>query len=145
MRKGATGQRAKEGRAFWRPFLKPRRWKGILAGEENILWGAFLGRRPYFPVMLTIRITGIKLQTARRLLGWSLQELATRSGVNWLTIKKYESAGDYLPPASVGALDRLVSALESAGVQFDVEGAHLDRAATMKAQVAKEMDRGAAA
>jgi len=34
--------------------------------------------------MLTIRITGIKLQTARRLLGWSLQELATRSGVNWL-------------------------------------------------------------
>jgi len=95
--------------------------------------------------MLTIRITGIKLQTARRLLGWSLQELATRSGVNWLTIKKYESAGDYLPPASVGALDRLVSALESAGVQFDVEGVHLDRAATMKAQVAKEIDRGAAA
>ena len=70
--------------------------------------------------MLTIRITGIKLQTARRLLGWSLQELATLSGVNWLTIKKYESAGDYLPPASVGALDRLVSALENAGVQFDV-------------------------
>src|SRR6516164_2355405 len=92
--------------------------------------------------MLTIRITGIKLQTARRLLGWSLQELATRSGVNWLTIKKYESAGDYLPPASVGALDRLVSALESAGVQFDVEGAHLDRAATMKAQVAKEINQG---
>jgi transcriptional regulator with XRE-family HTH domain len=95
--------------------------------------------------MLTIRITGIKLQTARRLLGWSLQELATRSGVNRLTIKKYESAGDYLPPASVGALDRLVSALENAGVQFDVEGTHLDRAATMKAQVAKEIDRGAAA
>src|SRR5262245_34031898 len=86
--------------------------------------------------MLTIRITGIKLQTARRLLGWSLQELATRSGVNWLTIKKYESAGDYLPSASVGALDRLVSALENAGVQFDVDGARLDRAATMKAQVA---------
>src|SRR5262249_19307820 len=84
--------------------------------------------------MLTIRITGIKLQTARRLLGWSLQELATRSGVNWLTIKKYESAGDYLPPASVGALDRLVSALENAGVQFDAEGAHLGRAATMQAQ-----------
>ena len=63
----------------------------------------------------------------------------------WLTIKKYESAGDYLPPASVGALDRLGSALENAGVQFDVEGAHLDRAATMKAQVAKDIDRGAAA
>ena len=95
--------------------------------------------------MLTIRITGIKLQTARRLLGWSLPELATRSGVNWLTIKKYESAGDYLPPASVGALDRLVSALENAGVQFDVEGAHLDRDATIKAQVAEEIDQGAAA
>jgi transcriptional regulator with XRE-family HTH domain len=95
--------------------------------------------------MLLIRLTATKLKTGRRLLGWSLQELATRSGVNWLTIKKYESAGDYLPPASVGALDRLVSALENAGVQFDVEGAHLDRAATMKAQVVKEIDRGAAA
>ena len=105
----------------------------------------FLDGDRIFQSMLTIRITGIKLQTARRLLGWSLQELATRSGVNWLTIRKYESAGDYLPPASVGALDRLVSALENAGVQFDVEGAHIDRAATMKAQVAKEIDRGAAA
>jgi predicted transcriptional regulator len=45
--------------------------------------------------MLTIRITGVNLQTARRLLGWSLQEMASRSGVNWLTIKKYEGAGDY--------------------------------------------------
>ena len=49
------------------------------------------------------------------------------------------------PPASVGALDRLVSALENAGVQFDVEGAHLDRDATIKAQVAEEIDQGAAA
>ena len=34
--------------------------------------------------MLLIRLTGTKLKTGRRLLGWSLQELATRSGVNWL-------------------------------------------------------------
>src|SRR5262249_29856874 len=33
MRKRATGQRAKEGRAFWLPFLKPRRWKGILGAS----------------------------------------------------------------------------------------------------------------
>ena len=95
--------------------------------------------------MLTIRVSGTCLKTARRLLGWSLQESAARSGVNWLTIRKYEGAGDYLPPASVGALNRLVDALEHAGVRFDANGPHLDRTATMKAQVAKEIDRGAAA
>src|SRR5215471_18081289 len=83
-------------------------------------------RQPYFTVMLTIRITGDNLQAARRLLGWSLQKTATRSGVNWLTLRKYESAGDYHPPATVGALNRVVGALEDAGVRFDVDGAHLD-------------------
>jgi predicted transcriptional regulator len=88
--------------------------------------------------MLTIRVTGASLKTARQRLGWSLQQAAARSAVNWLTIKKYEAAGDYLPPASVGALNRLVEALEDAGVRFDADGAHLDRAATMKAQIANE-------
>jgi transcriptional regulator with XRE-family HTH domain len=88
--------------------------------------------------MLTIRVCGSSLKTARTRLGWSLQELAARSGVNWLTIKKYEGAGEYLPPATVGTLNRLVDALESAGVRFDADGAHLDRAATMKAQVVNE-------
>jgi len=77
--------------------------------------------------MLTIRVSGTCLKTARSLLGWSLQETAGRSGVNWLTIKKYESAGEYLPPASVGALNRLVDALEDAGARFDVDGVRLDR------------------
>jgi len=79
--------------------------------------------------MLTIRISGAGLKTARTLLGWSLQETASRSGVNWLTIKKYESAGDYHPPATVGALNRVVDALEGAGIRFDANGAHLDRPA----------------
>jgi transcriptional regulator with XRE-family HTH domain len=57
------------------------------------------------------------LKTARILLGWSLQEAASRSGVNWLTIRKYEGAGDYHPPASVEALNRLVDALEGAGIE----------------------------
>src|SRR5262245_58424661 len=85
-------------------------------------------RQPYFTVMLTIRITGDNLQAARRLLGWSLQKTATRSGVNWLTLRKYESAGDYYPPATVGALNRVVDALEGAGIRFDANGARLDRA-----------------
>ena len=85
-------------------------------------------RQPYFTVMLTIRITGDNLQAARRLLGWSLQKTATRSGVNWLTLRKYESAGDYHPPATVGALNRVVDALEDAGVRFDADGAHLEHA-----------------
>ena len=92
--------------------------------------------------MLTIRVSGTCLKTARSLLGWSLQETAGRSGVNWLTIKKYESAGDYLPPASVGALNRLVDALEDAGVRFDVDGAHLDRTAPASTVIHSE---GAAA
>jgi hypothetical protein len=91
--------------------------------------------------MLTIRVSGTCRKTARILLGWSLQEAAGRSGVNWLTIKKYESAGDYHPPASVGALNRLVDTLEGAGVRFDADGAHLDHAVTMKAQVSKDIDR----
>jgi transcriptional regulator with XRE-family HTH domain len=95
--------------------------------------------------MLLIRLSGSKLKNGRRLLGWSLQELSARSGVNWLTIRKYEGAGDYHPPASVGALNRLVDALEGAGVRFDADGPHLDRPAPVKAQVAKEIDRGAAA
>jgi len=57
----------------------------------------------------------------------ALQEAAGRSGVNWLTIKKYEGAGGYLPPASMGALNRLVDVLEDAGVRFDADGVHLDR------------------
>jgi transcriptional regulator with XRE-family HTH domain len=69
--------------------------------------------------MLTIRITGDNLQTARRLLGWSLQETASRSGANWLTLRKYEAAGDFHPSATVGALNRLVDALEDAGGRFD--------------------------
>jgi hypothetical protein len=83
--------------------------------------------------MLTIRITGIKLQSARRLLGWSLQELATRSSVNWLTIRKYESAGDYLPGASVAAMNRLIDALEAAGIEFRTDGVFLEKARPLNA------------
>ena len=79
--------------------------------------------------MLTIRVSGTCLKTARSHLGWSLQVAASRSGVNWLTIKKYESAGDYLPPASVGALNRLVQAYEDAGIRFDADGVRLQRPA----------------
>ena len=79
--------------------------------------------------MLAIRITGAKLKTARKLVGWSLQETAARSQVNWLTIKRYEGAGEYLPPGTVGALNRLVDTFEDAGVRFDADGAHLERAA----------------
>jgi predicted transcriptional regulator len=86
--------------------------------------------------MLTIRVTGASLKTARQRLGWSLQEAAARSAVNWLTIKKYEGAGEYLPPATVGTLNRLVDALEDAGVRFEADGAHLDRTApTIKSTV----------
>jgi ribosome-binding protein aMBF1 (putative translation factor) len=72
--------------------------------------------------MYTVRITGDQLRSARRLLDWSVQGLAARSSVNWLTIRKYESAGSYLPPASVAAMNRLVSSLEAAGIEFRGDG-----------------------
>jgi transcriptional regulator with XRE-family HTH domain len=93
--------------------------------------------------MLTIRVSGTRLKTARSLLGWSLQEAAARSAVNWLTIKKYEGAGEYLPPATVGTLNRLVDALEDAGVRFDADGVHLDR--TVPATKSTVLNDGAAA
>jgi hypothetical protein len=142
----------KKAARFWRPFLKPRRWKGILCIQPNPR-----GRGEHFIGCFSWTATVFSghahnsdhwhQASNRPPSAWLVAARARHPFGRelWLTIKKYESAGDYLPPASVGALDRLVSALEKAGVQFDVEGAHIDRAATMKAQVAKEIDRGAAA
>jgi transcriptional regulator with XRE-family HTH domain len=79
-------------------------------------------------VMLVIRVTGNKLQFARRLLGWSRQELARRSTVNWRTLRAYESSGDHPPPATVAALTRLIDALEAAGIEFRGDGVFLERA-----------------
>lgn len=83
--------------------------------------------------MLTICVAGADLVDARSKLGWSRYELARRSGVNWRTVKSYETAGD-IAPASVGTLTRLVDALEHAGVRFDVDGARLDRAAPTRCE-----------
>jgi hypothetical protein len=80
-------------------------------------------------VMLAIRIPGVRLKKARQLLGWSLQEAAVRSQVNWLTLRRYEAAGEYLPPGTIAAVNRLVEAYEDAGVRFDTDGTHLERAA----------------
>ncbi len=90
--------------------------------------------------MLTIRVTGAQLKAARCRLDWSLQELAARASVNWLTIRKYESAGDYLPPATVGALNRLADALEAAGIRFLDDGTvEIDRPSPpMRAVVNRE-------
>jgi predicted transcriptional regulator len=93
--------------------------------------------------MYTVRITGDQLRSARRALNWSVQQLAGRSSVNWLTIRKYESAGTYLPPASVAAMNRLVDSLEAAGVQFHGDGSIdlVDRPApTMKTVISREQE-----
>ena len=79
--------------------------------------------------MLVIRVTGNKLQYARRLLGWSRQELARRSTTNWRTLRAYESSGDYPPSGSIAALTRMVDALEGAGIEFrDDDTVYLNRA-----------------
>ena len=72
--------------------------------------------------MLTVRITGAQLRAARRALNWSVQELGRRSRTNWFTVRKYEAAGSYLPPASVAAMNRIVDAIEAAGIEFHSDG-----------------------
>jgi predicted transcriptional regulator len=96
--------------------------------------------------MLLHEVTGRQLRDARQVLGFSLAGLAARAGINRVCIRIYESFGDDMPNAHTHVLGRLTRALQDEGVEFLPDGSvRLDRALTMKAQVSKEMDRGAAA
>lgn len=58
---------------------------------------------------------------ARAGLGWTLDDLATESGVNRRTILNFENDG----PASASSLAKLREALEREGVVFIERGVHL--------------------
>ncbi|MBW6506721.1 MAG: helix-turn-helix domain-containing protein [Rhodobacteraceae bacterium] len=61
--------------------------------------------------------TGPQLRAARNALGWSIERLAEASGVSVRTIIRYEDT-DGCPATRGGNLARLVTTLESAGIEF---------------------------
>jgi predicted transcriptional regulator len=64
-----------------------------------------------------IRITGRHIRAARALLGWAQSELSKRSKVARGTIRRMEGF-DGPVSARTETLDRIVSVLEKAGVEF---------------------------
>ena len=62
-------------------------------------------------------ISGAQIRSARALLGISVEELSQLSSVSWATIQRFESAGG-VPTSRSGTLERVVVALESAGIRF---------------------------
>ena len=61
--------------------------------------------------------TGAQIRAARNALSWSIDRLAERSGISVRTIIRYEST-DGMPPTRAGNLQKVVVALESAGIEF---------------------------
>jgi transcriptional regulator with XRE-family HTH domain len=67
--------------------------------------------------MQAIEATSEQLRAARSAVGWSVREVAKRSGVGEATIKRYEAATG-VPKSRKGNLDAIKSAYESAGIEF---------------------------
>ena len=61
--------------------------------------------------------TADQLRAARAALGWQIELLANRSGVSVRTIIRYEDTKG-VPASRSGNLEKLVAALESAGIEF---------------------------
>jgi len=61
--------------------------------------------------------TGPQLRAARNGLGWSIEQLSLESGISMRTIIRYEDATG-VPATRSGNLERLIEALESAGIEF---------------------------
>ena len=62
-------------------------------------------------------IAGVQIRSARAAVGWSIEELAARSGVSARTIKRYEAL-DGIPPSRTSSLVDIKTALEAAGIEF---------------------------
>ena len=62
-------------------------------------------------------IAGVQIRSARAAVGWSIEELAARSGVSARTIKRYEAL-DGIPPSRTSSLVDIETALEAGGIEF---------------------------
>jgi transcriptional regulator with XRE-family HTH domain len=77
--------------------------------------------------MLITQITGDQIRAGRALAGLSQEILAVRSRLCRQTIHAYELSSDAVPAATVSALGRVITVLESAGVRFSPDGVALHR------------------
>lgn len=62
-------------------------------------------------------VTGEQIRAARGALNWSVQKLATRTGIGTATIVRYEMAKG-VPNSRKGNLEAIKLALEAAGIEF---------------------------
>ena len=62
-------------------------------------------------------ISGAQIRSARALLGISVEGLSRLSSVSYATVQRFENAGG-VPKSRSGTLERVVAALESAGIRF---------------------------
>jgi transcriptional regulator with XRE-family HTH domain len=59
----------------------------------------------------------MQIRAARAALGWSIDELAQKSGISARTIKRFE-AFNGVPPSRTSTLMNVQAALEGAGIEF---------------------------
>jgi transcriptional regulator with XRE-family HTH domain len=62
-------------------------------------------------------LLGVQIRAARAALGWSIEEMAEKSGVSGRTIKRFE-AHHGVPPSRSSTLQDIQYALEAAGIEF---------------------------
>jgi predicted transcriptional regulator len=62
-------------------------------------------------------ILGLQIRAGRAALGWSIEDLAEKSGVSSRTIKRFE-VFDGIPPSRSSTLFDVQAAFEAAGVEF---------------------------
>lgn len=61
-----------------------------------------------------MKVSGEQIRMARAALGWGVRDLAAKAGTTPNTISRIEGGGDAL----AGTLDKIETALETAGVTF---------------------------
>ena len=66
---------------------------------------------------MTNNATSSQLRAARNALGCSIERLSSMSGVSMRTIIRYEDF-DRVPPNRSGNLEKVIGALEAAGIEF---------------------------
>jgi transcriptional regulator with XRE-family HTH domain len=85
----------------------------------------------------------IQLRMARAAVGWGVRDLAKKAGVTANTVTRIENGAD----AKQSTMDRLQSALESAGVEFtdgDQPGVRLTKATAPRSAEPASPSRSAA-